>query len=92
MCESRWTPDLGIALTNVATMRGFMQSETCYHALHLHFLRDDLTAGLVCVGLIHGRACHSHETIHLASLRSRGVARRIFAGLDSQSITNRQVP
>lgn len=37
---------LGIVFANVAHMKHFAQSETSYHALCGHFLRDSFQAGL----------------------------------------------
>ena len=43
-------------------------------------------------GCTHDHACHSHQTIDLASLQSRDGARRVFAGPGSHSITKREAP
>lgn len=41
---------------------------------------------------IYDHACHRHQTLDLASLRSRSTARPVFAGPRSLSITERRAP
>ena len=47
-------------------------------------------AGKMGVGYTHGPACRRDMTVNLASLQSRDGVRRVFAEVDSQSLTKHE--